>query len=93
MKRSGFPAPALSKDRVSCEVNRSGATGVRIFAAYEDYHLRRREDSASSPKLHHEWQRLMLVYRRAHPVLRRERSLQRPSQKAELDPGFAWRRS
>jgi hypothetical protein len=31
MKMSGFPSMAPSKDRVSCEVNRIGATGVGIL--------------------------------------------------------------
>ena len=31
MKMSDFSSVAVSKDRVSCEVNRIGATGVRIL--------------------------------------------------------------
>jgi hypothetical protein len=68
---------------MSCEVKSHRSNRCGDFAAYEDHHLRRREDSSSSVKLYDEWQRLMLVYRVAHPGLARYRSRQRASPKGK----------
>ena len=43
---------------VSYEVNSIGATGAKPSAARKDRHLHRRQDSATSSKVVHNWQRL-----------------------------------